>query len=391
MRNPGRLYPFFFLVLMCPAPGLPAQQPPGQILAAQTSVPAARTAGTDLPAPGGEKTLSLDETLAGLAALPGARRQSAEFRWDPFFQNGTLALGDHFLSFAAGETGETGPALLDGRELLYAPLPRLDAGSLVFPEAFVTAAKTAFSRAFEEDNSRFRIAAIIVDPGHGGKDSGAVGNFTIRGRALKSVEKDITLAVSRELHRLLSQAWPDKRIMLTREGDSYPTLEGRVDIANSVPLRENEAIIFISIHANASFNRQARGYEVWYLSPDYRRSVIDKSKFADSAEILPILNDMMEEEFTNESVMMAKSILDRLGEAVGNRMPSRGIKAEEWFVVRNARMPSVLVELGFVTNETDALLMADETYLKQTAGALYKGIADFVTAFERSGGFTALQ
>jgi N-acetylmuramoyl-L-alanine amidase len=386
MKTPGRPYLFFFLFMICPALGLSAQTPPGQIPAAQ-SAPAPES----LPAHSGAKPLSLDEALAGFKALPDARGQTAEFRWDPFFQDGSFALGDHFLSFAAGEAGEAGPALLDGGELFYAPLPYLDRGELAFPEAFVTAAKNAFSRVFEDESSRYRIAAIIVDPGHGGKDSGAVGNFTVNGKALKSVEKDITLKVSKELHRLLSQAYPGKRVLLTREGDTYPTLENRVDIANSVPLRENEAIIFISIHANASFNKQARGYEVWYLSPDYRRNVIDKSKFADSAEVIPILNAMLEEEFTTESIMMAKSILDRLGEAAGNHMPSRGIKAEEWFVVRNARMPSVLVELGFVTNEADALLMADEEYLKKAAGALYKGIADFVMTFERSGGFTALQ
>lgn len=387
MKRFGGLYLVFFLMYLCPAPGLSAQITPGQAPAAQNGPP-----GGGVPAAAsGEKILSLDETLAGLAALPEAPGRKTEFRWDPFFQDGTFALGDHSLSFAAGTAGEEGPALLDGRDLLYAPLPYLDGGNLCFPETFVRAAKNAFSRSFADDNSRYRIAAIIVDPGHGGKDSGAVGNFVINGRALKSVEKDITLTVSRELHRLLAQAYPGKRLMLTREGDTYPSLENRVDIANSVSLRENEAVIFISIHANASFNKQARGYEVWYLSPDYRRSVIDKSKFADSAGVAPILNAMLEEEFTTESIMMAKAILDRFGEALGNRIPSRGIKAEEWFVVRNARMPSVLVELGFVTNEADALLMADENYLKQAAEAVYKGITDFVTSFERSGGFTAPQ
>jgi N-acetylmuramoyl-L-alanine amidase len=281
--------------------------------------------------------------------------------------------------------------MMDGRELFSLPLPYLDKGTLFFPETFVSAAKNAFSRALEDDKSRFRIAAIIVDPGHGGKDSGAVGTFTIKGKALRSVEKDITLKVSKQLHTLLSAAYPDKRVLLTREGDTYPTLENRVAIANAVPLRDNEAVVFISIHANASFNKQARGYEVWYLSPDYRRNVLDRSKFTDSAEVIPILNAMLEEEFTTESIMMAQSILIRFGEAVGNSIPSRGIKAEEWFVVRNARMPSVLVELGFVTNEEDARLMADEGYLQKAAEALYKGITDFVATFERSGGFTTIQ
>jgi N-acetylmuramoyl-L-alanine amidase len=178
---------------------------------------------------------------------------------------------------------------------------------------------------------------------------------------------------------------------MTREGDTFPSLEDRVAIANSVSLKENEAIIYISIHANASFNKSARGYEVWYLSPDYRRNVLDRSKYSDSAEVIPILNAMLEEEFTTESIIMAQSILKGFEESLGTLIPSRGVKAEEWFVVRNARMPSVLVELGFVTNEADALLMTDEGYLQKAAEALYKGITEFVSAFERSGGFTAVR
>jgi N-acetylmuramoyl-L-alanine amidase len=100
---------------------------------------------------------------------------------------------------------------------------------------------------------------------------------------------------------------------------------------------------------------------------------------------------MMEEEFTTESILMAGSILKRVDESLGKQIPSRGLKAEQWFVVRNARMPSVLVELGFVTNETDALLMNDDGYLKKLSEAVYKGIIDFVALFERSGGFTVPQ
>jgi N-acetylmuramoyl-L-alanine amidase len=373
MRNFSGFHLILCLLFFCGALSLSAQTP------AQTGT-----------AQGGGNPLSLDEALAGLNALAGGK-QNAEFRWDPFFQKGVFSLAGHYAAFHAGKAGDTGLMMIDGRELFTLPLPYPDQGNLTFPEAFISAAKNAFSRALEDDRFRFRIAAIIVDPGHGGKDSGAVGTFTIQGKPLRSVEKDITLNVSKELHALLSAAYPDKQVLLTRTGDTYPTLENRVAIANSVPLRENEAIVFISVHANASFNKQARGYEVWYLSPDYRRNVLDRSKVTDSAEVIPILNAMLEEEFTTESILMAQSILRRFGEAVGNTIPSRGIKAEEWFVVRNARMPSVLVELGFVTNEADALLMADEGYLKKVSEALYKGITDFVATFERSGGFTALQ
>jgi N-acetylmuramoyl-L-alanine amidase len=335
---------------------------------------------------GRASSLSLDELLSGLGPAG-----SPEFRWDPFSQTGVFAVQEHTAVFGAGNPGENGLLLFDGRDIYTLPAPYLEGGSLFFPEIFAASLQNAFTHSRENDASRFRIAAIIIDPGHGGKDSGAVGNFTVNGKALKSVEKDIVLTVSKNLHSLLSAAYPDKRIMLTREGDTYPTLENRVAAANSVSLRENEAIVFVSIHANASFNNKARGFEVWYLSPEYRRTVIDMNKYDDSSDIISIRNAMLEEEFTTESIMMAQSIVNRLGESIGKDMPSRGIKAEEWFVVRNARMPSVLVELGFVTNREDAVLMSGEEHLRKTSEAIYKGIDDFIVNFERSGGFTALQ
>jgi len=93
---------------------------------------------------------------------------------------------------------------------------------------------------------------------------------------------------------------------------------------------------------------------------------------------LPILNAMLEEEFTTESILMARSIMNRFDPNIGKLSPPRGIKAEEWFVVRNARMPSVLVELGFVTNPRDAELLLDPEYLRKLSEALYKGTVDFI-------------
>ncbi|MDR1286067.1 MAG: N-acetylmuramoyl-L-alanine amidase [Treponema sp.] len=338
------------------------------------------------PVQGEAQDLSLDDTLSALV-LSGS---AAAFRWDPFLGTGIFTLSGHTAAFETGKSGDSGFLLVDGRELHSLPAPYLENGALFFPNAFTAALKGAFARSFEDDASRFRIAAVIIDPGHGGKDSGAVGEFTVNGAPFKSVEKDITLAVSKKLHTLLSAAWPDKRVLLTRSGDTYPSLEDRVALANSVPLKDNEAVIFVSIHANASLsNSAARGFEVWYLDPSFRRSVIDKSKYTDSEDVISIYNTMMEEEFTTESILIARNILNRLGEI--GRMPSRGIKEEEWFVVRNARMPSVLVEVGFVTNREDALLMADDGYLQKTAEAIYKGITDFTAAFERSGGYTAVQ
>ena len=339
-------------------------------------------------APLANRTVSLEDALKSLG---GAGAGAVELRWDPFFSTGALVAGEHKAAFASGRAGEIGHVLLDAKDVLTLPLPFLEGGDIRFPETFLTQVKTTFSRYVEEDRSRFRIAAIIIDPGHGGKDPGASWDYNIRGKTLQSVEKDIVLKVARQLYASLRAAYPEKRLLLTREGDTFPSLEERVVLANSVSLADNEAAIYISVHANSSFNRDARGYEVWYLTPSYRREVIDRSRYADSKEVIPILNSMLEEELTTESILLSNAILKRINEAVGNRIPSRGLKAYDWFVVRNARMPSVLVELGFVSNETDALLMADDAYLKNLSEALYKGITDFVSFFERSGGFTVYQ
>ncbi|AEF84763.1 N-acetylmuramoyl-L-alanine amidase, family 3 [Treponema primitia ZAS-2] len=332
--------------------------------------------------PPAHKPFPLDEALAVLGA---------ELRWDPLFRAGVLAASGHYLAFQAGNSGAQSLSLMDNKDLFKLPAPYLDGGNLYFPGEFVSFLKNTLDNYRETELSRFRIAAIIVDPGHGGKDQGASGTHTVKGKQFTLVEKDVTLRVSRDLYSMLRTAYPDKQVLMTRTGDTFPTLEDRVVIANSVPLKENEAIVFISVHANASFNKAARGYEVWYLSPNYRRTVIDESKYADSQEVLHILNDMLEEEFTTESIVMAQLIMNQFKENLGSLIPGRGIKEEEWFVVKNARMPSVLVELGFVTNETDALLMTDENYLQKLSQTLYKGINQFVTMFERSGGFTAIE
>jgi N-acetylmuramoyl-L-alanine amidase len=313
-----------------------------------------------------------------------------EFRWDPFFQGGVFSFGDHYGAFNAAVTaGETGFLMLDNKEVFTVTLPYQEKGELHFPEAFVKTLQSAFSRYFEEDSTHFRIAAIIIDPGHGGKDPGAIGNPVVNGKTLRVVEKDIVLKVSKQLKTLLERAYPDKQVLMTRDSDVFYSLEERTSMANSVPLKENEAIIYISIHANYVFNAHTRGYEVWYLSPDYRRTVLDRSKYTDSAEVIPILNAMLEEEYTTESIIMARSILRAFDTTLGKSIPSRGLKAEEWFVVRNSWMPAVLVELGFVSNPADALLMTSEGGLRKFSEALYNGITEFVGVFERSGGFTA--
>ena len=217
------------------------------------------------------RVFTLDETLGILAVAGNGAKE--EFRWDPFFREGAFSVGGHYGAFSAAlSPGETGFLMLDNRDFYPVAQPYLDKGELVFPRLFVDTAKEAFARTIGQDDSHYRIAAIIIDPGHGGTDSGAIGELTVNGKTQKVYEKDVDLKAAKILRDMLAKAYPDKRILMTREKDITCSLEARTVIANSVPIRKNEAIIYISVHANASRDTKARGYEVWHLKPEYQRN-----------------------------------------------------------------------------------------------------------------------
>ncbi|MCL2265195.1 MAG: N-acetylmuramoyl-L-alanine amidase [Treponema sp.] len=326
--------------------------------------------------------LSLDETLNALSAI--SPNQPVQFRWDPLFKDGIFNVGDHYGTFSvASREGEKGYLLFNNQELFNVALPYNDKGKLVFPDAFVATLKNTFTRLYENDISKFRVAVIIIDPGHGGRDPGTVGNFSINGKNTKVNEKDIVLNVALRLRDQLVKTYPDKRILMTRDSDIYRTLDYRSDMANAVTVKENESVIFISIHANWGSSANARGYEVWHIPSGQRRSLINNTSYNYSSDIMAILNGMLNEEFTTESILLANMILQGFNKNFGSSVPSRGLKANNWFVVKNSRMPAVLVELGFVSNRQDMLLMTSEDGLQKFSNSLYNGITNFIGIFER--------
>ncbi len=372
---------------------------------------------------------------AELDLLQEARAEGINVYWDPLSQNCVLEKGGHQISFLSGGSY----IIKDYSSIEQQKAPEMRNGSLVATSSFFDEAKqyltgqggsvdsvsktasTPVSLKLDTVSGQdaapadkrsvpvisgvsgivvpdlsspgstqagtYSIGAILIDPGHGGKDPGASSTFTIKGKKTTVVEKDINLRVGLRLFDMLSKAYPKKRIMMTRSTDKYLTLEERTNIANSIKLGDNEAVLYLSVHVNASLDKDATGFEVWYLSPGYRRQVID-SKDEDDKSLLSILNSMMEEEYTTESILMAKFIEDGINAQVGSLSPRRGIKEEEWFVVRNAKMPSVLVETGFLSNEQEAALLSDEDYLKKLSLGIYNGLGAFITHFERSRGFT---
>ncbi|MDY4902257.1 MAG: N-acetylmuramoyl-L-alanine amidase [Treponema sp.] len=310
-----------------------------------------------------------------------AQKSGMTVYFDPLTESCILEKNGHQISFRQGDDF----FLQDYKTLVQEKTPYLKDNVLYTSLNFMNQAENFFQK--ENSANPYRIGAILIDPGHGGKDPGASATHKVNGKTVKVVEKDVNLKVGLKLYDYLKKAYPDKNILMTRSTDVYLTLPQRTEIANSVKLGQNEAIIYVSIHVNASLDKTAAGYEVWYLSPGYRRQVLNDSSEEDKS-VRQILNSMLEEEYTTESMLIANYILEGIGAQVGNESNSRGIKAEEWYVVRNANMPSVLVETGFLTNQKEGFLLADDRYLQKLAFGIYNGLQGFVTHFERSRGFT---
>ncbi len=305
--------------------------------------------------------------------------------WDSLSESGMLEKSGHQISFRVDDPF----VLRDFKHLFLSDAPELKDGSLLVTKKFIEDADSFF-RKDESNDALYRIGAILIDAGHGGKDPGAWAEHKINGKSTKVLEKDVNLACAKLLYSRLKKAYPDKKILMTRSTDKYLSLDERTEIANSVKLKEHEAILFVSVHANSHKNKDVNGFEVWYLSPEYRRSVLDKNSVEDPA-LFPIMNVLMEEEFTMESILMAKFISDGIAAQVGSLSQNRKIKSDEFFVVRNSKMPAVLVELGFVTNPDEAARLIDNSYLQKLSLGIYNGISAFVAHFERSRGFTDIK
>ncbi|MBR1912453.1 MAG: N-acetylmuramoyl-L-alanine amidase [Treponema sp.] len=310
--------------------------------------------------------------------------------WDPLSLSGILEKDGHKISFQSG----TNFIVKDYMTIEQGQAPYVKNGELVATEGFFASTVTFFNQKTEggsvsdyKEQNLYKVGAILIDAGHGGKDAGATATHDFNGKKVTIYEKDINLKVALGIYDLLKKKYPEKRILMTRTTDVFLELEKRTDIANSIKLAENEAVLYVSIHANASIVSSASGFEVWYLDPNYRRDVVDSSVSEDKT-LLEILNSMMEEEYTTESILMAKFITESLSDQVGTLSSSRGIKADKWFVVKNVKMPSVLVETGFISNKKEGALLNDEAYLQKISVGIYNGLKSFITHFERSRGFT---
>ena len=217
------------------------------------------------------------------------------------------------------------------------------------------------------------VRTVVIDPGHGGENPGARG-------AAGALEKDIALSIARKLRAELVNA-RGLQVFLTRDRDLDVGLDERTAIANNY-----KADLFVSIHANASRARGARGSEVYFLSyqasDDESRWVAQSEGAAEplagaapGSDLALILWDMAQAEHLEESSALASRIQEELAVVTGSE--GRGVKQAPFRVLVGAAMPAVLVEVAFISNPEEEALLASDAYQAKIAASLARGIERF--------------
>lgn len=191
-----------------------------------------------------------------------------------------------------------------------------------------------YLKLLSQSGSKVKNRIIVLDPGHGGKDPGAVKG--------KYAEKRIALAVANVVKRKLEN--DGAIVYMTREGDTYPTLQDRVDFAH-----KHYAEMFVSIHVNSASSSSAKGTETYYSISANDNELEDRA---------------LATNINNEIVKQAN-------------MQNRGVKRADYYVIRHSVFPSVLVELGFITNNEDLSKLVNSNYQQVFGNAIYQGIVHY--------------
>ena len=217
------------------------------------------------------------------------------------------------------------------------------------------------------------IRKIVLDPGHGGKDPGAIGAGGI-------TEKDLVLAIAKKVAvKLKKEMGID--VVLTRKDDRYIPLEDRTAVANA-----QDADLFISLHMNASPNLEARGIETYYLDNTNDEASIRLAARENStsrkniSDLQFILSDMMQNMKQEDSVSLAHRLQSALVSGMSRKLTDvrdLGVKKALFYVLVGARMPSVLVEMFFITNKIEGQAMSQESYQDAMVDALVEGVAKY--------------
>lgn len=227
---------------------------------------------------------------------------------------------------------------------------------------------------------------VVLDAGHGGKDPGAIG-YGAR-------EKDITLGVVRHLGRMIRNDHPEVKVLYTRDKDVFVGLQARADFAN-----RHKASLFISVHVNSAGGSSARGTETYVLGISKHRNNLSVAMRENQAMLLEddyktryqgfdpsntesyIMFDLMQEAYLSRSIDMANYV-ERQYRRQGRH--SRGVRQDGFWVLSQSAMPSILTEIGFISNPSDAAYLSSDDGQRETAQALARAFSKFYNGAEPS-------
>ena len=231
----------------------------------------------------------------------------------------------------------------------------------------------------------FKIRTIVIDAGHGGKDPGTHGN------SLK--EKSLVLKIALKLGSYIEKNMPDVKVIYTRKDDTFIPLDERAEIANT-----NKADLFISIHANASPSATAYGTETWVMGLNKSEKNIEVSKRENAVILLDenyqeryegfdpnspeshILFELTQSAYQESSLKLASKVEQQFSKRVGRR--SLGVKQGPFWVLWRTTMPSILVEVGFLSNSNEEKFLATEANQELIASGIFRAIRDYKNEVE---------
>lgn len=223
-----------------------------------------------------------------------------------------------------------------------------------------------------------KIRRIVVDPGHGGHDPGAVGPSGVQ-------EKDVVLAIGLKLRELLKEEL-GVDVVMTRSTDVFIPLEERTAIANKVG-----ADLFLSVHANAATNRAAAGMETYYLNLAKTDKVAqlaakENGTTLEKVSVLQaILFDLMANYKLNDSAHLADEVQKSLYKRIRTRhieVKNLGVKQGPFYVLVGASMPSILVETAFISNAAEEARLKDPAYQEMAAIGIMEGVRSYISSLK---------
>jgi N-acetylmuramoyl-L-alanine amidase len=240
---------------------------------------------------------------------------------------------------------------------------------------------TEVLRNLERERRKWLIDTIVLDPGHGGHDPGAIGPNGVK-------EKDVALAVAKRVKRLLEKNL-DVHVVMTRDNDRFVPLKDRTQFANS-----EQGKIFISIHCNANRSRRVTGATTYFLGPAKteealevarrENSVInyeaDSSAYAGLGAEGFILRALAQNSFNRESEDFAAMVQEELSR--NTKLADRGVKQAGYYVLIGASMPNILIETAFISNQREEALLNDSNFQQNIAEAIFNSIKKFKEKYE---------